>query len=295
MNDRTPFDSTRRDVVMGMAAGVAALTVAASDRATAATPGRSRTPAGSAPSQDLRGRRALVTGASRGIGAGIALALAERGADVAITYLNSADAAASVVRSIQATGRRGVAIRADSADPAAIRRSIDETVSGIGGLDILVNNVGISRDGQFAQMRLEDIDALLHVNARAAVLASQAALPHLPAGGRIITIGSCVAERVPFPGLTVYSMTKSAMLALTRGLARDLGPQGITVNLVQPGPIDTDQNPADGAWADINRRFTSLGRYGAPADIAAAVTFLASPAAGFMTGSIITVDGGFNA
>ncbi|WP_202905352.1 3-oxoacyl-ACP reductase family protein [Luteimonas abyssi] len=294
MNETTSSPMSRRAVLTSAAAGIAAAT--ASGLALAATPPGTATHAGSREdAAPLQGKRALVTGASRGIGAGIARALADAGADVAITYLNSPDRAADVVRTIEAMGRRAVAIRADSADPAAVRRSVDETVAGIGGLDILVNNVGISRDGTFAEMTLEDIDALLHVNTRAAVLASQAALPHLRTGGRIITIGSCVAERVPFSGLTVYSMSKSAMLALTRGLARDLGPQGITVNLVQPGPIDTDQNPADGAWSDLNRGFTALGRYGTPADIAAAVTFLASPAAGFMTGSTLTVDAGFNA
>ncbi|TBU83510.1 oxidoreductase [Pseudomonas daroniae] len=245
--------------------------------------------------ETLVGKRVLVTGASRGIGAGIALALADKGADVAITYLNSANQATEVVRAIEAKGRRGFAIRADSADPDAVKSSVEEAAGKLGGLDILVNNVGISRDGAFASMSLADIDALLNVNTRAAVLAAQAAIAHLKQGGRIITIGSCVAERVPFPGLTVYSMTKSALLAFTRGLARELGPQGITVNLVQPGPIDTDQNPADGDWADVNRSLTALGRYGSPADIAAAVTFLASPAASFMTGSVVTVDAGFNA
>jgi len=294
MNETTSSTMTRRKVLTTAAAGLAAVTASGLAIATPST-GVTGQPEGARNPGDLQGRRALVTGASRGIGAGIALALADKGADVAITYLNSPDRAADVVRMVEAKGRRAVAIRADSADSAAVRRSVAETVAGLGGLDILVNNVGISRDGAFAQMSLEDIDALLHVNTRAAVLASQAALPHLGEGGRIITIGSCVAERVPFSGLTVYSMTKSAMLALTRGLARDLGPQGITVNLVQPGPIDTDQNPADGAWADVNRQFTALGRYGTPADIAAAVTFLASPAASFMTGSVVTVDAGFNA
>ncbi|MYZ43374.1 SDR family NAD(P)-dependent oxidoreductase [Schauerella aestuarii] len=245
--------------------------------------------------QDLIGKRALVTGASRGIGAGIAVALADRGADVTFTYLQSSDKAAGVVREIQARGRKVLAIRADSADPVAVRRSIDDTVAFLGGIDILVNNVGIARSGPLAQMSFADIDALLNVNARAAALAAQAAIPHLRAGGRIITVGSCLAERVPYPNLTVYSMSKSALLAFTRGLARELGPQAITVNLVQPGPIDTDQNPADGEWAEPNRRLTALGRYGNPADIAAAVTFLASPTAQFITGSAMTVDAGFNA
>ncbi|WP_445376409.1 SDR family oxidoreductase [Niveispirillum fermenti] len=237
----------------------------------------------------------MVTGASRGIGAGIALELADRGADVAITYLHSTDKAAAIVGAMEAKGRRALAIQADSGDPAAVGRSVAETVGRLGGLDMLVNNVGIARSGPLQEMSLTDIDALLNVNARSAALAARAAIPHLQQGGRIITIGSCLAERVPYPGLTVYSMSKSALLAFTRGLARELGPRGITVNLVQPGPIDTDQNPADGDWAEPNRRLTSLGHYGKPADIASAVAFLASPAAHFMTGSVVTVDAGFNA
>ncbi|MFF8799325.1 MULTISPECIES: SDR family oxidoreductase [unclassified Methylobacterium] len=245
--------------------------------------------------QDLAGKRALVTGASRGIGAAIALALAERGADVAITYERSADRAAEVVRSIEGRGRRGRAIQADSADAAAVTRSVAETVEGLGGLDILVNNAGIARGGTVESMSLSDIDALLNVNVRSVVLASQAAIPHLGAGGRIVSIGSCLAERVPFPGVTVYSMTKSALLAFTRGLARELGPRDITVNLVQPGGTDTDMNPAEGAQADGIRSLTALGRYGTPDDVAAAVAFLVSPAARQISGSVVTVDGGLNA
>ena len=245
--------------------------------------------------QDLTGKRALVTGASRGIGAAIALALAERGADVAITYERSADRAAEVVRSIEGRGRRGLAIQADSADAAAVTRSVAEAVDGLGGLDILVNNAGIARGGTVESMSLSDIDALLNVNVRSVVLASQAAIPYLGAGGRIVSIGSCLAERVPFPGVTVYSMTKSALLAFTRGLARELGPRDITVNLVQPGGTDTDMNPAEGAQADGIRSLTALGRYGTPDDVAAAVAFLVSPAARQISGSVVTVDGGLNA
>jgi 3-oxoacyl-[acyl-carrier protein] reductase len=244
---------------------------------------------------ELAGKRALVTGASRGIGAAIALALAERGADVAITYERSADRAAEVVRAIEARGRRGLAIQADSADAAAVKRSVDAVAAELGGLDILVNNAGIARGGSVAEMPLADIDALLAVNVRSVVLASQAAIPHLGEGGRIISIGSCLGERVPFPGVTVYSMTKSALLSFTRGLAREVGPQGITVNLVQPGSTDTDMNPADGAQSDLQRSMTALGHYGKPEDIAAAVAFLASPAARQITGTTLTVDGGANA
>ena len=283
---------TRRGVMLGaVSAGIAAL--AAPALSAAATP--AGTQRSSAPAESLRGKRALVTGASRGIGAGIALALAERGADVAITYLNSTDKAAAIASRIGQLGRRGLAIQADSGDPAAVRRSVEATVQAFGGLDILVNNVGIARSGPLVEMDLAAIDAVLHVNARSAVLAARAAIPQLRDGGRIITIGSCLGERVPYPGLTVYSMSKSALLAFNRGLARELGPRNITVNLVQPGPIDTDQNPADGEWAEPNRRLTALGRYGHPADIAAAVSFLASAEAQFMTGSVMTVDAGFNA
>ncbi len=283
------INTTRRRMLIAATAGAGAIT--ASSSAGAQDAGRVRGAAGG----DLAGKRVLVTGASRGIGAGIALELAARGADVAITYLRSTEKAAAVVRRIEAGGRRAIAIQADSGDPAAVKRSVDDTIRRLGGIDILVNNVGVSRSGPLEDMPLAVIDEVLNVNARSAVLAAQAAIPHLPAGGRIITIGSCLAERVPYPGLTVYSMSKSALLAFTRGLARELGPRNITVNLVQPGPIDTDQNPADGDWGEPNRRLTALGRYGKPADIAASVAFLASPAAQFMTGSAVTVDAGFNA
>jgi NAD(P)-dependent dehydrogenase (short-subunit alcohol dehydrogenase family) len=244
---------------------------------------------------DLTGKRALVTGASRGIGAAIALALAKAGADVAITYSASPDRAAEVVRGIEALGRRGTAIQADSADPAAIRRSVEEAVGALGGLDILVNNAGIARGGPLETMRLEDIDAILDVNIRSVVLASQAAIPHLGQGGRIVNIGSCLAERVAMPGISVYSMSKSALISLTRGLSRELGPRGITVNIVHPGPTDTDMNPADGPQADGQRQLVSLGHYGQPEDIAAAVVFLAGPGGRQINGAGITVDGGLNA
>lgn len=244
---------------------------------------------------ELLGKRALVTGAARGIGAGIALALADKGADVAITYERSADRAAALVKAIEAKGRRALAIQADSADPEAVKRSVAEAVAGLGGLDILVNNAGIARYSGVEDLNLEDIDALLDVNVRSAVIASGAAMPHLPSGGRIITIGSCLAERVFAPGSTLYSMTKSALLAFNRGLARDLGARDITVNLVQPGPIDTDMNPANGEHSDGLRAQTALGRYGTVEDIGAAVAFLASPSARFITGSVLTVDGGINA
>jgi 3-oxoacyl-[acyl-carrier protein] reductase len=243
----------------------------------------------------LAGKRALVTGASRGIGAAIAKALAAEGADVAITYEKSEGSAAEVVGAIKAKGRKAVAIQADSANPAAVEASIARTVTELGGLDILVNNAGILRLGELKDIALADIDALLDVNVRSPIVASKAALAHLPRGGRIITIGSYFADRVPSPVLGVYAATKSALLAFTKALAREVGAREITVNLVQPGSIDTDMNPAHGPVADTLRQFMALGRYGAVDDIANAVAYLASPKAKYITGSTLTVDGGANA
>ncbi|MBY5544531.1 3-oxoacyl-ACP reductase FabG [Rhizobium leguminosarum] len=243
---------------------------------------------------ELAGKRALVTGGSRGIGVAIALALADKGADVAITYERSADRAAEVVRAIEGKGRKALAIQADSADPAAVKRSVDEAAQALGGLDILVNNAAIALYGAIADVSVEQIDALLDVNVRSPLLASQAAIPYLQAGGRVITIGSVGAERIVGDTGTVYFMTKSALHSFTRGLARELGSRDITVNLVQPGSTDTDMNPANGDFADFQRALIPLGRYGEPEDVAAAVAFLASPAARHITGTILTVDGGLN-
>jgi 3-oxoacyl-[acyl-carrier protein] reductase len=240
----------------------------------------------------LTGKRALVTGASRGIGAAIAKALAAEGADVAITYENSAERAEEVVRAIKALGRRAVAIRADSADVAAVQASVEKTVAELGGLDILVNNAGILRVGELKDTSLADIDAILDINVRAPMVASKAALAHLTKGGRIISIGSFFADRVPAPVLSVYAASKSALVAFTKGLARELGPKEVTVNLVQPGSIDTDMNPAGGPFAGTLQQITALGRYGAVEDIAHAVAFLASAKAQYITGSALTVDGG---
>jgi 3-oxoacyl-[acyl-carrier protein] reductase len=240
----------------------------------------------------LTKKRALVTGASRGIGASIAQALAAEGADVAITYEKSEERAAEVVRTVKAQGRRAVAIQADSADPAAIQSSIDRTVRELGGLDILVNNAGILRLGELKDISLEDIDAILDVNVRGPIIASKSALPHLGKGGRIITIGSFFADRVPTPVLSVYAASKSALVAFTKGLARELGPKEVTVNLVQPGSIDTDMNPAHGPFGDTLRQLTAAGRYGEVEDIANVVAFLASAKAQYINGSALTVDGG---
>ncbi|MYM68241.1 SDR family oxidoreductase [Pseudoduganella sp. FT55W] len=241
---------------------------------------------------DLKGKRALVTGGARGIGAAIALALAENGADVAFTYQHASGKADAVAKSIAAKGRRGLAIQADSADPQAITRAVDEAVAALGGIDILVNNAAVGLNGMIADIELDAYQTLMDVNVRGPVLFAKAVIPHLPKGGRIISIGSGLAERVPFPGVTAYAMSKSALLSFTRGLSRELGPQGITVNLVLPGSTDTDANPADGPAADFQRGMSSLGRFGEPHEVASAVVFLASAAANVITGAILAVDGG---
>ena len=241
---------------------------------------------------DLNGKRALVTGGSRGIGGAIALALAENGADIAFTYQHSAEKAEAIARSIESLGRRAVAIQADSADPQAITRAVSEAVSALGGLDILVNSAAIGLSGPIADIDVAAYQAMMDVNVRAPMLFAKAAIPHLAEGGRIISIGSGLGERVPFPGVTAYAMSKAALIAFTRGLSRELGASGVTVNLVQPGSTDTDANPADGAGADFQRSLTALGRFGEPREVANAVVFLASPAASVITGAILTADGG---
>lgn len=241
---------------------------------------------------NLKGKAALVTGASRGIGAAIARALAAAGADVAITYSASPDKAAAVVKDLGGpNGARAFAIQADSADAKAVQDAVAQTAKTFGRFDILVNNAGIVTEVD----TLENIDRVLAVNTRAPYVAALAAAEHMKDGGRIITIGSCLGENVRMTGITLYSMSKAAMTGMTRGLARDLGPRGITVNVVQPGPIDTDMNPADGEYATSQAALTALGRYGRPQDIADTVVFLASAAAGYITGAQIAVDGGTNA
>ncbi|SDM26951.1 3-oxoacyl-ACP reductase family protein [Allokutzneria albata] len=243
----------------------------------------------------LAGKTALVTGGSRGIGAAIALRLADLGADVAITYASAKDRAEAVVERITATGRRGLAIAADNTDSAAVLDAVDRTAAELGGLDILVNNAGIFPSGLIGEVTEEEVDRTLAVHVRAVYLASQAALKHMPDGGRIISIGSNLAERVPFPGVALYSMSKAALLGFTRGAARDLGPRGITVNLVQPGSTDTDMNPADAGDAGHQRALSALGRFADPREIAETVAHLAGPNARNITGSVFTVDGGTNA
>lgn len=244
---------------------------------------------------ELEGKVALVTGGSRGIGAAIAVALAGRGADVAITYIRSAAQARSVAGAIEAAGRRSLAIRADSADGGAIVGAVDATAERFGRIDILVNNAGAFPFGPPDAVTVEEADRTLALHVRAPFLASGAALRHMPEGGRIISIGSSLARRVPQAGVALYAMSKSALIGMTRGLARDLGPRGITVNVVDPGSTDTEMNPAQGEAADGERALTALGRYGRPEEIAAAVVFLAGESASYITGASIAVDGGASA
>jgi 3-oxoacyl-[acyl-carrier protein] reductase len=244
----------------------------------------------------LSEKRALVTGGSRGIGAAIVKRLASEGAHVAFTYANSPEKAAETTKIAQDFGVRAVAIQADNADPAAVTAAVERAASELGGLDILVNNAGVLVLGPFDEIKLADFDRTLAINVRAVFVASQAAVKHMKHGGRIINIGSCNAERMPFPGGAVYAMSKSALVGLVQGMARDLGPRGITVNNVQPGPVATDMNPADSEFAEmLKKQFMALPRYGSADEIAAMVAYLAGPEAGFVTGASLTIDGGFNA
>lgn len=243
----------------------------------------------------LAGKRALVTGGSRGIGAAIARRLAAEGADVAITYAASADAAARVTGEIEALDRKALAIAADNRDAAAIEAAISQAAAELGGIDILVNNAGIFIAAPVDELSLDDFDATIAVNLRAAFVAVRAVLPHMSEGGRIIAIGSNLALQAPSPGLTAYNASKAGIAMLHQALSRDLAPRGITVNTVHPGSTDTDMNPASGPHAADQIALTSLGRFGTPDDIASAVTYLASPEARSITGTALLVDSGANA
>jgi 3-oxoacyl-[acyl-carrier protein] reductase len=243
-------------------------------------------------SKNLEGKVALVTGGSRGIGAAIAKRLAADGANVAITYTKGADAAASVVKEIERAGRKAIAIQADAADADAVKAAVEKIVTTFGRLDILVNNAGTAVPKSFEETTLEELDRLIAINIRGVFVATQAALKHMKSGGRIISIGSAVGERALTPGLVPYSATKGAVKMFTQGLSREVASRGITVNNVQPGPIDTDTNPATGEWAVPQKAFTALGRYGHVDEVAALVAFVAGPESSYITGANLNVDGG---
>jgi 3-oxoacyl-[acyl-carrier protein] reductase len=246
-------------------------------------------------SKQLEGKAAFVTGGSRGIGAAIAKRLAADGAQVAITYTKGADAAASVVAAIERAGGKAIAIQADAADAGAVKAAIEKTVAAFGGLDILVNNAGTAIPNRFEEATLEELDRVIDINIRGTFRTTQAALKHMNDGGRIIMIGSCVGERMMTPGLVSYAATKGAVKMFAQGLAREVGDRGITVNNIQPGPIDTELNPAAGDWAVPQKAVTALDRYGSVDEVAALVAFVAGPESSYITGSNLTVDGGTNA
>ena len=246
-------------------------------------------------STKLEGKIALITGSSRGIGAAIAKRLAADGANVAITYTRGADAAASVVKEIERTGRKAIAIQADATDAGAVAAAVEKAVATFGRLDILVNNAGTAIPKKFEDATLEELDSVINLNIRGVFVATQAALRQMKNGGRIIMIGSCVGERNMTPGLAAYAATKGAVKMFAQSLSREVGSRAITVNNVQPGPIDTDLNPAAGDWAAPQIANTALDRYGSVDEVAALVAFVAGPEAAYITGANLTVDGGTNA
>src|SRR5580765_5168630 len=245
--------------------------------------------------QKLAGQVAVVTGGSRGIGAAITKRLAADGASVAFTYSKGADAAASVVKEIERSGGKAIAIQADAADADAVKAAVEKAVATFGRLDVLVNNAGTAIPKPFEETTLEEMDRVIDINIRGVLVATQAALKHMQSGGRIVMIGSAVGERVAAPGLVPYAATKGAVKMFTQALAREIGSRGITVNNVQPGPIDTELNPAAGEWAVPQKAATALDRYGHVDEVAALVAFVAGPESSYITGANLTVDGGMNA
>jgi len=243
----------------------------------------------------LTNKVALVTGGSRGIGAAIAKRLAADGASVALTYAKDASAASDVVKAIEQGGGKAIAIQADAADSEAVKNAVEKSVAAFGRLDVLVNNAGTAIPKTFEETTLEEMDRMLAINLRGVFVTTREALKHMNDGGRIINIGSAVGERVQTPGLVPYSATKGAVKIFTQGLSREVGSRGITVNNVQPGPIDTDLNPASGDWAVPQKAATALDRYGRVDEVAALVGFIAGPESSYITGANLTVDGGMNA
>ncbi|MFI8519578.1 SDR family NAD(P)-dependent oxidoreductase [Streptomyces sp. NPDC085481] len=243
----------------------------------------------------MSGKAVLVTGGSRGVGAATAVRLAEEGADVAFTYVQGEERAREVAARIEAAGRKALPLRADAANAGDAAGAVEWAADALGRLDVLVNNAGIGVLGPLESIGLADVDRVLDVNVRAAFLASQAAAARMERGGRIVTIGSCVTQRVPGAGATLYAMSKAAMIGLNKALARELGERGITANLVHPGPTDTDMNPADGPYAGAQAAGTALGRFGTAGEVAAMVAFLTGPDAAYVTGAEFAVDGGHSA
>ncbi|MFJ2550215.1 3-oxoacyl-ACP reductase family protein [Pseudomonas sp. NPDC087612] len=247
------------------------------------------------PVEKLQDKIAFVQGGSRGIGAAIVKRLASEGAAVAFTYQSSRIAAEGIVNEIVGAGGNAIAIQADSANPEFLQQAIRHATEHFGGLDILVNNAGILPWGPLEDLTLAEIDLTLAVNVRSVIIASQEAIRHMRAGGRIINIGSINADRIPIAGGAVYAMSKASLVGFTKALARDLGPRSITVNNVQPGPVDTDMNPATSETATQLKKLMALGRYGKDSEIASFVAYLAGPEAAYITGASLSIDGGFSA
>jgi len=238
---------------------------------------------------------ALVIGGTRGIGAAISRRLAAEGCAMGMVHLSRSDEAAHFAAEVEACGAQVLLLRADVSDPDALMGAIDRTVAHFGRIDILINNAGLAITGPLDAYSVDDFDRVFAVNVRAPFLAAQRVTKSMPDGGRIITIGSIVADRMPGPGGTLYAASKSALGGMTRGLARDLGHRGITANLIQPGPTDTERNPSDGPAAAANRSPLAIPRHGKPDEVAALVAYLASDAAAFVTGATYNIDGGWSA